>query len=231
VQIRFGPFNLDLDTRQLTRDRSTASAPAERRRDKEIHLSPKAFDLLAALIQERPNVLSKAALQERVWPDTFVVEANVSNLVAEVREALEDEARAPRFIRTVHGFGYAFCADAASLQAGRDTPSARPSCWLQWGDVRFPLIPGEHVVGRDPDVGIRLDRSTVSRRHARFVVTADGTVLEDFGSKNGTYRGGERVTTPVALTDGDEIRIGLVLVIFHVRAPNESTETQVANAP
>ena len=220
MQIRFGPFNLNLDTRQLIRGR-----------DKEIHLSPKAFDLLAALVQERPNVLSKAVLQERVWPDTFVAEANVSNLVAEVREGLEDDARAPQFIRTVHGVGYAFCADAVSLPAVRDTSTARPVCWLQWGDVRFPLIAGDHVVGRDPDVEIRLDRSTISRRHARFVVTTDGTVLEDFGSKNGTYRGGERVTTPVALVDGDEIRIGSVLVTFHLRAPNESTETQVATAP
>jgi DNA-binding winged helix-turn-helix (wHTH) protein len=219
VQIRFGPFNLDLDTRQLISAR------------KEIHLSPKAFDLLVALVQERPNVLSKATLQERLWPETFVAEANLSNLVAEVREALEDEARAPRFIRTVHGFGYAFCAEAASLPAVRDTRPARPACWLQWGDKRFPLVPGDHVVGRDPDVEIQLDSSTVSRRHARFVVTTDGTVLEDFGSKNGTYCRGERVTTPVALLDGDEIRIGSVLVTFHLRAPNESTETQVANAP
>ena len=83
------------------------------------------------------------------------------------------------------------------------------------------------MVGRDPDVEVRLDASTVSRRHARLVVTAEGTVLEDFGSKNGTFRGSERVTSPVQLADGDSIRIGSLLVTFHVRVPSGSTETQV----
>ena len=82
MRIRFGPFTLDLDTRQLTRD------------SREIHLAPKAFELLATLVLDRPKVLSKAVLQERLWPETFVAEANLSNLVAEIREALGD--RRPR---------------------------------------------------------------------------------------------------------------------------------------
>jgi DNA-binding winged helix-turn-helix (wHTH) protein len=213
VKIRFGPFTLDLDTRQLTRGRRV------------IHLAPKAFELLAALALARPKVLSKAVLQERLWPETFVAEANLSNLVAEIREALGDRARAPLFVRTAHGFGYAFCGDATTLPSA--TGPDRPWCWLEWGRRRFPLSAGEHVVGRDPDVEIRLDASTVSRRHARLVVTAEGTVLEDFGSKNGTFRGSERVTSPVQLADGDSIRIGSLLVTFHVREPSGSTETQV----
>jgi len=84
----------------------------------------------------------------------------------------------------------------------------------------------EHVIGRDPDVEVRLDASTVSRRHARLVVKAEGTTLEDFGSKNGTFRGSERVSSPVRLVDGDAIHIGSLLVTFHVRGPG-STETQV----
>ena len=105
--------------------------------------------------------------------------------------------------------------------------SGQPSCWLEWGGRRFPLSVGEHVIGRDADVEVRLDASTVSRRHARLVVTAGGTVLEDFDSKNGTFRGSDRVTSPVQLADGDAIRIGSLLVTFHVRAPFGSTETQV----
>jgi DNA-binding winged helix-turn-helix (wHTH) protein len=213
VKIRFGPFTLDLDTRQLTRGR------------REIHLAPKAFELLAALARARPKVLSKAVLQERLWPKTFVAEANLSNLVAEIRQALGDPAHAPRFVRTAHGFGYAFCGNATTLPSA--TESDRPSCWLEWGRRRFPLSQGEHVVGRDPDVEIRLDASTVSRRHARLVVTAEGTVLEDFGSKNGTFHGSARITSPVRLADGDSIRIGSLLVTFHVRSPSGSTDTQV----
>jgi DNA-binding winged helix-turn-helix (wHTH) protein len=213
VTIRFGPFLLDLDTRQLMRG------------DREIHLELKAFELLAALVADRPKVLSKAVLQQRLWPDTFVAEANLSNLIAGIREALGDRARAPKFIRTVHGFGYAFCGDEATRPEAGDAESDRPSCWLEWGRKRFPLSSGAHVIGRSPDVEVRLDAPSVSRRHARLVVTADGTVLEDFGSKNGTFRGDERVTAPIALADGDAIRIGLLLVIFHVRVSSTDTQT------
>ena len=211
MRIRFGTFTLDLDTRQLTRD------------GREVHLAPKAFQLLATLVLERPKALSKTVLQERLWPDTFVAEANLSNLVAEIRAALGDQGRTPVWIRTAHGFGYAFCGEATTVTDPRETA---PACWLEWGGRRFPLSVGEHVIGRDPDVDVRLDASTVSRRHAKLVVTAQGVVLEDFGSKNGTRRGGERVTSRVTLVDGDAIHIGSLLITFHVRAPQGSTETQ-----
>lgn len=213
MQICFGPFVLDLDTRQLTRD------------GRAIHLSPKAFELLAALVDARPKVLSKPLLQQRLWPDTFVAEANLSNLVAEIREALGDAPRDPAYIRTAHRFGYAFCGEATRTGSRRAVPTDRPGCWIEWGTKRFPLCPGEHVVGRDPDVEIRLDASTVSRRHARVIVTDEGAVLEDFGSKNGTFRGAARVTVPINLADGDEIRIGSQLVTFRVRTMG-STDTQ-----
>jgi DNA-binding winged helix-turn-helix (wHTH) protein len=219
VRIRFGPFDLDLDTRQLTED------------NREIHLTPKAFDLLTMLVLDRPKVLSKAILQNRLWPDTFVAEANLSNLVAEIREALRDHAHAPTFVRTAHGFGYAFCGEASALVDSAAAAHDRPTCWLEWDRLRFPLAVGEHVIGRDPDVEVRLDDSTVSRRHARLVVTANGTVLEDFGSKNGTYRGGERVTAPVQLADGDAIRIGSLLVTYRARSLMMSTDTQTQAGP
>jgi hypothetical protein len=190
-----------------------------------IHLAPKAYELLAALVSERPKVLSKEILQQRLWPGTFVAEANLSNLVAEIREALGDEARAPRFIRTAHGFGYAFCGDATTGSDAGAGPD-RPPCWLEWGKRRFPLSAGENVLGRDPDIEVQLDSSTVSRRHARITLTADGAVLEDFGSKNGTFHRNDRITSPVRLADGDAIRIGSVLVTFHLRGLQGSTETK-----
>jgi DNA-binding winged helix-turn-helix (wHTH) protein len=218
VRIRFGPFVLDLDTRQLTRE------------DREIHLSPKAFELLVALVADRPKVISKTVLQGRLWPETFVAEANLSNLVGEVRGALGDSTQAPRFIRTAHGFGYAFCADATVQQRSAETSVDQPRCWIEWGQRRFPMSVGEHLVGRDPGLELRLDHSTVSRHHARFVVTASGTMLEDVASKNGTFRAGERVTSPVLLADGDAIRIGSLLLTFRTRAPSGLTDTQAVEA-
>jgi len=209
VKIRFDRFVLDGDTRQLLRD------------GQEVRLTPKAFDLLVILASDRPNVVSKQVLQQRLWPDTFVAEANLSNLIAELREALAD--RPPRIIRTSHRFGYAFSADVAT-DPGRESANGPPTCWLEWAEHRFPLSPGEHVVGRDPDADIRIESSTVSRRHAQVSVTEDAALLEDFGSKNGTFLHNERVTSPVPLANGDAIRFGSVLVTFHVRGEG-STET------
>jgi hypothetical protein len=191
-------------------------------------LSPKAFDLLEALALERPKVLTKAELQQRLWPETFVTEGNLSNLVAEIRDALDDPPRDPVYIRTAHKIGYAFSGEAAFLPRTREPRHDEPVCWVEWGVRRFALPPGEHVVGRDQGVEVRLDASSVSRRHARLVVTRTGTVLEDFGSKNGTYRGDDRVTTPIHLADGDEIRIGSELVTVRLR-PDESMETQTVD--
>ena len=218
MTIRFGPFTLDLDTRQLTGEGG------------EIHLAPKAFDLLAALIVERPKILSKNILQGRLWPDTFVLEANMSNLVAEVRAALGDDPHAPRYIRTAHGVGYACCAKATTERAARQTDRAPTARWLEWGRRRFSLGVGEHVIGRDPQADVRLEGSTVSRRHARIVISHEDTVLEDLGSKNGTFRGTAPVSSPVTLADGDNIRIGSLLLTFHARGPFATTATQLESA-
>ena len=214
MRIRFGPFAADLDTRQLTRD------------GREVHLVPKAFELLVTLARERPKVLSKSALLERLWPDTFVSEGNLSNLIADIREALGDRASAPAFVRTAHGYGYAFCGDATTEPEEHDGLTDRAPCWLEWGTRRFRLSIGEHIIGRDPDAEIRLDESVVSRHHARLIVTEVRTLLEDLGSKNGTLHAGSPVTQPVELSDGEAIRIGSLLLTFHMRAASRSTVTQ-----
>jgi pSer/pThr/pTyr-binding forkhead associated (FHA) protein len=61
-------------------------------------------------------------------------------------------------------------------------------------------------------------------------VTASGTVLQDLSSKNGTFRAGERITSPVPLVDGDVIRIGSLQLTLRMRASFGSTDTQAADA-
>src|SRR5688500_9228808 len=108
MMVSFGDLTLDTDTRQI------------RRGAVEVQISPKAFDLLTALVDARPRALSKADLHERLWPRTYVTESNLAGLVAEIRRAIGDDARTPRFVRTVQRFGYAF--------AGEVTPaSSMPS--------------------------------------------------------------------------------------------------------
>ena len=65
------------------------------------------------LVTRQPKALSKAQIRDVVWPGTFVSETTLAGLVADLRSALGDNAQQPRFIRTVHGFGYAFCGSTA----------------------------------------------------------------------------------------------------------------------
>ena len=217
VRWRFGDFTLDVDTRQL------------RRGTEDVHVSPKAFDLLAFLISRRPKVVPKQELMELLWSDTFVVEANLSNVVSEIRAALDDTGRAPRFLRTAHRQGYAFHAEAIE-EAEAKPHSQDVTGWIEWGSRRFPLCGGVHVIGRLPDAAVMLDSSTVSRRHASLTVSAESTVLEDFGSHNGTFVGDMRVTAPTLLRDGDVIRIGDVLLTYRAMGTGSSTLTYAGEA-
>jgi DNA-binding winged helix-turn-helix (wHTH) protein len=209
VQIRFAEFVLDLQRRQLVRE------------DKSVHLTPKAFELLAVLVERRPEAVAKNELEGQIWGKTHVAETSLAGLVAELRSALGDQAHEPRYIRTVHGFGYAFCAVA---QVVRSAPadSEEVEYRVAWQRREVSLRLGENVLGRDADAVAWLDSPTVSRRHARILVSRDGALLEDLGSYNGTFVQGRKVESPVRLQDRDEIRLGSVVVTFRIYALGET---------
>ena len=112
------------------------------------------------------------------------------------------------------------------MEVSEQTTPALPKsfCWLLKDGRRLPLKPGENILGRD-DEGIQIDSPAVSRRHARIRISGTEAVIEDLGSKNGTFVGGERVSTPVQLKDGDEIRIGSVVSRFRMTLPKGVTAT------
>jgi DNA-binding winged helix-turn-helix (wHTH) protein len=215
VRIRFGSFTLDSDTRQLT-------GPGG-----DVRLTPKALDLLVWLARDRPRVVAKRELLARIWPGTHVVDANLNVLVGELRRALGDDSREPLYIRTVHGVGFAFAADAAVL--GSSSPHAAAlRCWLVWDQRRFVLAEGANSIGRDPRCDVWVDASRVSREHAR--ITVDGAtgaaVLEDLGSTNGTVVGRKGVAGPVTLADGDVLEIGSVELTFRAWTTEKQAETE-----
>ena len=211
----FGDFVLDLDAREL------------RRGGEPILLSPKAYQLLEVLVGSSPKALSKAALQEQLWPNTFVVEKNLVNLIAEIREALGDEAAQPRFVRTIQRFGYAFRDNTEKPHARRESIGAPDVRFrLVWTGGRAGLCDGEHVLGRDPDLKLFLDASDVSRRHARIRVAGDEATIDDLDSKNGTFVSDQRVVSATRLADGDSIRIGSVRLTFTAVRSRGSTETK-----
>jgi DNA-binding winged helix-turn-helix (wHTH) protein len=215
VRVEFGEFVLDSGSRQLFRHGES------------IHLSRKAFDALAILLDRRPQAVTKEELHARLWPGTFVSEANLSVVMAEVRRALHDDPQAARFIRTVHRVGYAFCGGA--VDAEPDAVRARQSrAWLVWNERIMALAEGENLVGRDPGCAIWLDATGVSRRHARIVVREHESSIEDLGSKNGTSLNDAPVIAARPLTDGDRLVVGDVHLQF--RTANTAATTTVRMA-
>lgn len=172
-----------------------------------MHVSPKAFNLLGVLLSASPRALAKEELHDAIWPDTYVEESNLPGLIAELRSALEDGSKNPRFIRTVHGFGYAFCGTLSSRER---EPAAR----VVFRGLELPLFEGENVLGRDLDTGLRIDDHTVSRRHARIIVEGDAAFLEDLASKNGTVLDGKEVHEKIPLNDGQTIILGDARIVF-----------------
>jgi len=216
MRTRFDRFVLDSATRQLGRD------------GRDVHLSPKAFDLLAILLMERPGVVTKETLRDRLWGGTNVVDANLNNLVSEIRAALDDDPQQSRFVRTVHRVGYAFCGEAAGEE---DATAGSAVCWLAWGGRTIAVTVGESIVGRDPVSGIWIDAPGVSRRHARVRVSANGddvtATIEDLGSTNGTFVDNARVTGPVALDEAQSIRMGDATLTYRTRSKTNAPTKKI----
>jgi len=213
VIFRFDRFALDSDTRRLLRD------------GEEIHLSPKALQLLQVLIENRTRAMSRADLQKELWPTTFVLDTNLAGLIKEVRRALDDTAETPRFVRTVHRFGYWFIGDVQDGSGSISRAAASVRYWLVWSTRQIPVDTGEHILGRAPDASVWIDAPGVSRHHARLVIDGEAVTVEDLGSKNGTYVGDEPVVSPRRLVDGDQIRLGPVVITFRIPPPVGSTDT------
>jgi DNA-binding winged helix-turn-helix (wHTH) protein len=213
MRAHFGEFVADFEARQV------------QRLGRPVHLTPKAYQLLAMLVEARPRALSKRELQQGLWPSTFVDEANLSVLVAELRAALGDDARHPRFVRTVHGYGYAFEAEVGHDRQVTADAGTDGDWWLHSRAIHARLGDGEHLVGRELPIDIWLDSGSVSRRHARVTVAGHDVWVEDLGSKNGTFVNGDRITERTGVTNGDELRFGAVAVRLHWAMAASSTDT------
>jgi DNA-binding winged helix-turn-helix (wHTH) protein len=215
VRARFAQFAIDSETHQLLSQ------------GREVHLSPKAFDLLCTLIEMRPKVVEKGDLRARIWPNTYVVDANLNILIGEIRRALGDSGQDSKFIRTVYGVGYAFCATAADDPRPR-TEGQALFCWVVWNGRTYPLAEGDNIIGRDPQSDLWLDADGVSRRHAIIRVDSSNrrVTLEDLGSTNGTFVGRTPVEADVALSDGDVIQVGTVDLTVRLWATDKLPETK-----
>jgi DNA-binding winged helix-turn-helix (wHTH) protein len=219
VRIQFGDCTLDGDTRELTRC------------GKPVHIEPKAYKLLEILLGSRPKALSKDELQDQLWPNTFVSERSLARLVDVLRDCLGDEARNSRYVRTVHGFGYAFCGEAVAEKSPRSSEAADADfhCRVVWGDLDIALVEGENILGRDPSATVWIDLNSVSRRHARIVVRGGSATLEDLKSRNGTYLDDRPVEAPSRLSNGSRIKIGAAKLVFRCFRGLGSTQSETSS--
>jgi len=124
MSFSFGEFELDQERRQL------------RRGSEPVPLEPKAYELLGLLMERRPRALSRAQIRNAIWAGTYVSESTLGGVVNQIRQALGDDARQPRFIRTVHGFGYAFCGEVRKSTG--DESAADGSLPRDSGEVAEP---------------------------------------------------------------------------------------------
>jgi DNA-binding winged helix-turn-helix (wHTH) protein len=209
---RFGPFTFDSGRRLLLDG------------DRVVTVPPKAFDLLELLIRQAPNVVTKEAIAAAVWPNEAPSDASLAMAVTELRKALGETGDRPQFVRTVHRRGYAFGASVERVDA---TASAdAPKFWLAIGDKTLTLASGETIAGRDPSSALWLDRPSVSRSHARFIVDGTSAWVEDLGSLNGTVVAGTRITRRIRLHTGDTITIGEVTLTLGSSQTAATTPTR-----
>jgi len=202
MRILFGDFILDSSARQLERG------------DEQIHLTGKAFQLLVLLAAERPKIISKKEIYDTLWPDVYVQEANIKNLIAELRSEVGDDV-----IRTERGAGYAFAPEATE-EVGLN--GSRFSVVIN--GVAFALREGRNIIGRESDADIRLALPAVSRRHAAVVIDGEDAMVQDLGSRNGTFLNGEKLEAARPLRSGDEIRIAQTAIRFQI-APGSARPT------
>jgi hypothetical protein len=169
----------------------------------------------------------------RIWPSTFVSEGCLTSVVKEVRRTLGDSARAPRYVRGVRGFGYAFCAEMRVLPEAGATKAAAPAllvreCRVSWREHQIAMAEGDNLLGRVHEAAVWVEHPSVSRRHAVIRVAGGQATIEDCGSKNGTFLHGERIEGPRELCAGDEIWLGRATLRFSVYTTDASTRSDVS---
>ena len=217
MRYAFDDFVLDGDTRELLRA------------GRVVPLGPKGLDFLELLLRERPRAVSVTRLRAALWPRTHVGATSLHVLVSQVRAALDDVSKPPRFVRTVQRFGYAFCGEASGAVARDEPAPAGGLFFISTADGDFRLRQGDNVLGREAGLAVRIERPGVSRRHASIRVEADQATLSDLDSKNGTFVGARRVSGPTLLQDGDELRLGLRATLVFRRGAADDTETEASS--
>lgn len=227
---RFAEFELDI------------AAYALRHRDEPVKLERIPMEVLILLVERAGTLVERSEIQTRLWgPEVFVEhDAAINTAIRKIRHALGDDAARPRFVETVVGKGYRFIGSLESVTSllqpgepaadGRAEHSARerplfPRYSVTAGKQEFLLNSADTVLGREPSAGVYIDHPSVSRRHARISIESQGAMLQDLGSRNGTFLNGRRIDGPAKIRHHDIIGLGPITLVFHVARAPASTQS------
>ena len=157
-QVVFSPFRLDIVNRRLYRG------------DVVISLRPKSWAVLHYLIAHAGRSVTKDELLNAVWPETAVSDTVLKVCIRELREALGDDPKQPRFIETAHRFGYRFVAETAT----DNLPADLTSFIGRAREIGGSRTPAERVAPADTDGRGRLgkDPARGARGAARLLATS-----------------------------------------------------------
>ena len=211
---RFGIFEFDQVAFRLLR----SGVP--------VSVEPKALDLLQVLLERAPRVVDKAEIFALVWKDVAVTDNALTRAIAQLRKALEDDPKSPRYIETIATRGYRFIADVAIEPAAerRSAPASAPSRWvavavlstlalLIWAGVSLVRPQAEGSIRSSVDGGPDIERLATLRPRqltsdtgfAGFLTfSPDRTRLAFSSDRSGALeiyvQGASPGSTPIALT-------------------------------
>src|SRR5262245_60862358 len=140
--IRFPPFVLDHAAECLRRDGEA------------VHLRPRTWNVLCYLVERPGQLVTKDDLLDSVWSDAIVSEGTLTNSIRELRAALGDDARSPRYIETVHRRGFRFVAELAPAesQPAATASPPRPAATAHPAGTAAVVVPAPVFVGRRSEV-------------------------------------------------------------------------------
>jgi Tol biopolymer transport system component/DNA-binding winged helix-turn-helix (wHTH) protein len=135
---RFGEFTLDTDQRVLLRD------------GKRLPLTTKVFDTLLILVENNGRIVEKEELMNRLWPDTFVEDANLTFNIKQLRKSLGDDARNPVYIETIARRGYRFIANVEEVPSERAAVNDQITRRFETSDAQSPDAEDEFINETQP---------------------------------------------------------------------------------
>jgi DNA-binding winged helix-turn-helix (wHTH) protein len=176
--LHFGAYQLDLAGQQLWRGQEA------------VRLTGKAFAVLAYLVRQPGQLVSKDDLFHAVWPDTVVSDSALTTCIKELRKALQDRAKAPQYIETVHRRGFRFIAALRTPEANSSPDSQsldeQPVC-ASTSPISSSV---RRIVGREVDLGqlhAWLDKAQAGARQIVFItgepVIGKTAIVETFLSQ------------------------------------------------